>query len=42
MNSMKGKKMILRDEIPRLVGAQYAPGEEWRNSSRKNKVAESK
>ena len=42
MNSMKGKKMILRDELPRLVGAQYAPGEEWRNSSRRNEEAEPK
>ena len=37
MNSMKRKNDItLKDELPRLVGAQYAPGEEWRNSSRKN------
>ena len=27
--------MTLKDELPRLVGAQYAPGEEWRNNSRK-------
>ena len=32
--------MILKDELPRLVGAQYATGEEWRNSSRKNEEAE--
>ena len=32
MNSMKRKKgMTLKDELPRLVGAQYATGEEWRN-----------
>ena len=37
MNSMKRQKdMTLRDEFPRLVGAQYATGEEWRNNSRKN------
>ena len=37
MNSMKRQKdRTLKDELPRLVGAQYAPGEEWRNSSRKN------
>ena len=37
MNSMKRQKdRILKDELPRLVGAQYAPGEEWRNNSRKN------
>ena len=28
----KGKDMTLKDELPRLVGAQYATGEEWRNS----------
>ena len=30
------KGMTLKDELPRLVGAQYATGEEWRNNSRKN------
>ena len=43
MNTMKRQKdMTLEDDLPRLVGAQYAPGEEWRNSSRKNTVAEPK
>ena len=28
--------MTLKDELPMSVGAQYATGEEWRNSSRKN------
>ena len=43
MNCMKRQKdMILKDELPRLVGAQYATGEEWRNSSRKNEEAEPK
>ena len=28
--------MTLKDELPMLVGAQYAIGEEWRNNSRKN------
>ena len=28
--------MTLKDELPRLVGAQYTTGEEWRNNSRKN------
>ena len=33
MNSMKRQKeMTLKDELPRLVGAQYAPGEEGRNN----------
>ena len=30
------KEMTLKDEIPSLVGAQYATGEEQRNDSRKN------
>ena len=34
--------MTLKDELPRLVSAQYATGEEWRNSSRKNEEAEPK
>ena len=43
MNGMKRKKdMILKDELPRLVGAQYATGEEWRNNTRKNEEMESK
>ena len=43
MNSMKRQKdMTLKDELPRLVGAQYATGEEWRNNSRKNEEMEPK
>ena len=43
MNSMKRQKyMTLIDELPRLVGAQYATGEEWRNNSRKNEETEPK
>ena len=43
MNSMKRQKdRTLRDDLPRLVGVQYATGEEWRNSSIKNEEAESK
>ena len=43
MNSMKRQKdMILKDELPRLAGAQYATGEEWRNNSRKNGEREPK
>jgi len=38
MNSMKRQKDItLKDEHPKLVGAQYATGGEWRNSSKKMK-----
>ena len=40
---MKRKKdMTLKDELPRLVGAQHATGEEQRNSSRNNEDAEPK
>ena len=43
MNGMKRQEdRTLKDELPRSVGAQYATGEEWRNSSRKNKEAEPK
>ena len=43
MNSMKKQKdRTLKDEFPRLVGAQYATGEEWRNNSRKNEETEPK
>ena len=43
MNSMKRQKdRTLKDEHPRSVAAQYATGEEWRNSSRKNEEAEPK
>ena len=43
MNSMKRQKdMTQKDELPRLVGAQCAIGEEWRNSSRRNEDAEPK
>ena len=34
--------MTLKDELPRLVGAQFATGEEQRNSSGKNEEAEAK
>ena len=43
MNSMeKQRDMTLKDELPRSGGAQYAPGEEWRNTSRRNEEAEPK
>ena len=43
MNSMKRQKVwTLKDEIPRLVGAQYATGDQWRNNSRKNEGMEQK
>ena len=41
VNSMKTQKdRTLKDELPRLVGAQYATGEQWRNNSRKNEETE--
>ena len=43
MNSMKRQKdRILRDELPRSVGAHYFTGEQWRNNSRKNEEMEPK
>ena len=43
MNSMKKQKyMTLKDELLRLVGAQYATREEWRNNSRENEETEPK
>ena len=43
MNSMKRQKdRTLKDELPRLVGAKYATGEEWRNNYRKNEDTEPK
>ena len=41
MNSMKRQKdRTLKDELPRLVGAQYATRDQWRNNSRKNEETE--
>ena len=34
--------MALKDEVPRLVGAQYATEEEWINNSRNNEETEPK
>ena len=43
MNSMKRQKdMTLKHELPRLVGAQNATGDQWRNNSRKNEEMEPK
>ena len=42
-NNMKRQKsMTLKDELPRLVVAQYTTGEEWRHNSRKNEETEPK
>ena len=43
MNSMKRQKdRTLKDELPRLVGAQCATRDQWRNNSRKNEEMEPK
>ena len=43
MNSMKRQNdRILKGELPRSVGAQYATGDEWRNNSGKNEEMEPK
>ena len=37
MNSIKRQNdRILKEELPRLIGAQYATGYQWKNNSRKN------
>ena len=43
VNSVKRQKdKTLKDELPRWVGAQYVTGDQWRNTSRKNKGIEPK
>ena len=43
IKSMKRQKyMTLKDELPRLVGAQYATGDWWRTNSRMNEEMEPK
>ena len=43
MNNMKRQKdTTLKEEFTRLIGAQYATGEDWRNSNRKNEETEPK
>ena len=43
MNNMKRQNdRILKEELPRSVGAQYATGDQWRNNSRKNTGMEPK
>ena len=45
-NSMNSKRRqndrILKEKLPRSVGAQYATGDQWRNNSRKNVETEPK
>ena len=43
MNSTKRQNdRILKEELPRSVGVQYANGDKWRNNSRKNEGMEPK
>ena len=43
MNSMNRQNdRILKEELPRSVGAQYATGDQWRNNSRNNEEMEPK
>ena len=43
MNSMKRQKdRTVKDELPRLVGVQYATADQCRNNSRKNEETEPK
>ena len=43
MKNMKRQKdRTMKDELPRMVGSQYATGEQWRNNYRKNEEMKSK
>ena len=43
MNSIKRQNdRILKEELPRSVGAQYATEDQWRNNFRKNEETEPK
>ena len=43
MNCMKRQNdRILKEELPRSVGAQYDTGDQWRNNLRKNEGMEPK
>ena len=43
MNSMKRQNdRIVKEELSRSVGAQYAAGNQWRNNCRKNEEMEPK
>ena len=43
MNSIRRQNdRTLKDKLPRLVGAQYVTGDQWRNNSRKNEGMEPK
>ena len=43
LNSMKKQNVrILKEELPKSVGAKYATGDQWRNNSRKKEGMEPK
>ena len=43
INSMKRQNdRMLKEKLPRSVGAQYATGDQWRNNSRRNEGMEPK
>ena len=43
MNRMKRQKdRTLKDELPGLIGALYATGDQWRNNTRNNEETETK
>ena len=43
MNSMKRQNdRILKEELPKVVGAQYATGDQWKNNSTTNEGMEPK
>ena len=43
INSMKRQSdRILKEELPRSVGAQHTTGDQWRNNSKKNEGMEPK
>ena len=43
INSMKRQNdRIVKEKLPRSVGAQYATGDQWRNNSKKNERMEPK
>ena len=42
VTSLRDNLRVLKDELSRSVGTQYATGEQWRNNSRKNEETEPK
>ena len=42
MDLKRQNDRILKEELPRSLGAQYATGDQWRNNSRKNEGMEPK